>query len=141
MILGKEILTVGEFITLARQIWQNCFTYNQKGQLLTIGRNIAQLLETLIRAECKKGGWTDDYDESIFVETAQVAFKTKLESLTEETLIEILDESNISLDESNSLDIVSSFSELRKAFHDYPRRLLEFKKTTTPPSSKKQRRK
>lgn len=137
MIVDKEILTVEEFITLGRQIWQNCFTYNQKGQLLTIGRNIAQLFETLIRNECKKGGWVNDCDESIFVETAQMAFKAKLESLSDESFTDVLKEANAVVNETNDIDIVSSFSELRKAFLNYPRRFLEFKSSSSPPPSKK----
>ena len=144
MIVNKEIITVGEFITLGRQIWQNCFTYNQKGQLLTFGRNIAQLLETLIRAECKKGGWSNDYDESIFIETAQMAFKARLEALTEESLAAVLKGSSVAARDMSSVDIASSFSELRRAFHSYPRRLLAFKETppaAAAPPAKKQKKK
>lgn len=140
MVVNKEIMTVEEFITLGRQIWQNCFTYNQKGQLLSIGRNIAQLFETLIRSECKKGGWVNDCDESIFIETAQMAFKARLESLTDDSLVDVLSNSNVPVDDLNCIDIVASFSDLRKAFHSYPRRLLEFKKSSPPPSKKQKRK-
>lgn len=122
MLRGKEIITVGEFVTLGRQIWQNCMMYNQKLTILfASGKALGMKFESLVQ----NAKFEYDYDEETTIEEAQKALKHLIYSLSYEYVSQIL--SVVEAKDLQEVDFASSFNSLRKAFYALPRRLLTFK--------------
>lgn len=122
MLRNKEVITVGEFVTLGRQIWQNCLMYNQKLTILyASGKALGMKFESLIQ----NAKFEYDYEEEAIIEEAQKALKYLVCSLTDDYAEQIL--SVVDAKSFNEVDFASSFNSLRKAFYALPRRLLTFK--------------
>lgn len=122
MLRNKEVITVGEFVTLGRQIWQNCLMYNQKLTILYgSGKALGMKFESLIQ----NAKFEHDYEEELIIDEAQQALKYLICSLTDDYADQIL--SAVDAKSLKEIDFASSFNSLRKAFYALPRRLLTFK--------------
>lgn len=121
MLLNKELVTVGEFITLGRQIWQNCFMYNPKAtQIFVTAKEMGMRFESLIQT----AKFDTSYDEGAVIEGAQYALKDIIGNLSQDNTRRILEAVGIKAEGELEIDLSASFNKFREAFYSIPRRML-----------------
>ena len=118
-VVNKKVVSVKEFIVWGRQIWQSCFTFNKKKDLVfSLGKKHSIEYENLIR----KADWRNSYEQSVVVKEAWDAWTKVLAKLSTETLEKISRVSRIT-------DLKPSlyFEEIRQGFFSIPTRELKYK--------------
>ena len=134
MLVNRELITVGEFVTLGRQIWQNCFMYNPKGTPIFItAKEMGMRFESLIQT----AKFDPNYNEGDVNETVQYALKDLISNLDCDNLTKVLEAAGIKAEGELEIDLSASFNKFRKAFYSIPRRFLGMK--ITEPLTKRQK--